>query len=197
MDAANSWLIHSNPVLFPKSIFRMGLFNSISASSAIISFETPAYTFSKTFWKCIFRNHLKKEKFTISFKDRFTIAVCFVNVYIFLGILFYKKFKTIKIYLWSLEHIYCKVLALIVVQGPFSLYFSRKYSYQFLIHLTIFTEPKYFKIKSMLTLIFYHSSSSIFKTTHHSLLLIKSLTPLPWQPRSPALPSTWQVGFSS
>ena len=65
------------------------------------------------------------------------------------------------------------------VQGSFQLAVPTwKYSYtNFLIHLTIFTEPKYFKIKSMLTLIVYHLSSSIFKTTHHSLLLIKSLTP--------------------
>ena len=65
------------------------------------------------------------------------------------------------------------------VQNPFQLAFPTwKYPYKnFLIHLTIFTEPKYFKIKSMLTLIVYHWSSSIFKTTHHSLLLIKSLTP--------------------
>lgn len=107
MDAANSW---SSPIQTQFSFQKVFLgwdssIRYLPARLAYLFWRPPLRTHFQKLLKCIFRNHLKKEKFTINFKDRFTIAVCFVNVYIFLGILFYKKFKTIKIYLWSLGHI--------------------------------------------------------------------------------------------
>lgn len=76
------------------------------------------------------------------------------------------------------------------VQGPHQLAFPTwKYSCKnFPRHLTIFTEPHYFYMRAMLTLMVYSWSSSIFKTTYPFWIYYSDLScSNPRQPHRPTM----------